>query len=386
MGRPQKLPRGIDRFQGNYRVRMSYLGHQYYIGSFPTLTDAKTALRVAWGQKASQTFVPPAERRRLAKEAATKAEVMALTVNQWSEVWLSNLESLGRSAGTLSTYRSALNVHVLDKLGNTYLVNVSEDDVSDLIDKIRADSGPWENVARTMRAMFGAAVDVNAGGLTVSPVKVRIPKAKAAKTMTEEEGVASPEEIRQLAGLMPDHLALAVDLAAWCALRLGECLGLQRRDFQYLDNPETTTLRVARQWLTKANPPQYSEPKADSSRVVAVPASLVPAIVRHLDKFVGEGPLSPVFPSTIDKTRPVSQTTFDTQWRKARDKVRPGLRFHDLRHTGLTVYARQGATLQELMKRGGHSSIETALRYQHADQARDRALTNKLDGLIGGNE
>ena len=49
-------------------------------------------------------------------------------------------------------------------------------------------------------------------------------------------------------------------------------------------------------------------------------------------------------------------------------------RFHDLRHTGLTLFAQQGATQAELLHRGGHTSVEVALRYQHAADERDAAL------------
>lgn len=65
----------------------------------------------------------------------------------------------------------------------------------------------------------------------------------------------------------------------------------------------------------------------------------------------------------------------------ARDSV-AGLasrfRFHDLRHTGLTVFAQEGATLAELMRRGGHSDIRVVLRYQHATMARDRELADRV--------
>jgi integrase len=52
----------------------------------------------------------------------------------------------------------------------------------------------------------------------------------------------------------------------------------------------------------------------------------------------------------------------------------PGLHFHDLRHTGNTMAAGQGASLRELMERMGHSSTRAALIYQHATRERDEAI------------
>ncbi|MGS0560106.1 tyrosine-type recombinase/integrase [Microbacterium aurugineum] len=51
---------------------------------------------------------------------------------------------------------------------------------------------------------------------------------------------------------------------------------------------------------------------------------------------------------------------------------------HDVRHLSLTEYGRTGASLAEIMARGGHSDHRTAMRYQHASRERDRALVAKM--------
>ncbi|NLJ53639.1 MAG: tyrosine-type recombinase/integrase [Intrasporangiaceae bacterium] len=77
------------------------------------------------------------------------------------------------------------------------------------------------------------------------------------------------------------------------------------------------------------------------------------------------------------------QSALDRAWRSAREEAgRPGFRFHNLRHTGLNKYAEQGATLAELLHRGGHTDVTAALRYQHATAQRDRALTELLSREI----
>jgi hypothetical protein len=57
---------------------------------------------------------------------------------------------------------------------------------------------------------------------------------------------------------------------------------------------------------------------------------------------------------------------------------RPSLRFHDLRHTGLTWLAEDGATVRELMDAAGHSDVETAMRYQHSVSERRDVLAERL--------
>ena len=62
-------------------------------------------------------------------------------------------------------------------------------------------------------------------------------------------------------------------------------------------------------------------------------------------------------------------------WVRARDSVGlPDLHFHDLRHTGNTMAAAQGASLRELMERMGHTSSRAALIYQHATRERDEEI------------
>lgn len=59
-----------------------------------------------------------------------------------------------------------------------------------------------------------------------------------------------------------------------------------------------------------------------------------------------------------------------------------GYRFHDLRHTGLTRFAQEGATLAELMRRGGHADIHVVLRYQKATMARDVELASRMSATV----
>ena len=56
----------------------------------------------------------------------------------------------------------------------------------------------------------------------------------------------------------------------------------------------------------------------------------------------------------------------------------PDLRFHDLRHTGATMLAQEGATIAELMDRLGHTTPKAALVYQHVAEGRDRIIADRM--------
>lgn len=67
---------------------------------------------------------------------------------------------------------------------------------------------------------------------------------------------------------------------------------------------------------------------------------------------------------------------------RARSKMgREDLRFHDLRHTGQTLAAAAGASLADLMRRLGHSSMAAAKRYLHATDSRDKQIAAALSVL-----
>lgn len=231
------------------------------------------------------------------------------------------------------------------------------------------------NVKQTVRTLFQAAVRDGVGGLQESPVRLTVTKPQARDL--GDANVATPEQVKELADAMPSYLSLAVYLAAWCALRQGEVLGLQRGDFE--DQNGVLVVHVRRQWAQKARPPAYTPTKTKAARSLVVPNALRPLVEEHLGAYVSEGEDAPLFPSMMNEGVPVSQTYFNKAWLAAREEVgMPGFRFHDLRHTGLTEFARQGATLAELMHRGGHADVQVALRYQHATIERDYLLAEKL--------
>lgn len=381
---PAELPRGIQLYRGAYRVRVSYRGKRHMVGSYLSLAEAKAALTLAKADIVRGTYKTPEEvqgerlaereREEAALAVAKALEEKELTVSAWAEKWLDQLVETGRSDGTLRTYRSTLSRHILPALGQKRLGEVTQDDVDRLL-RSRKTPAVRTNVSRVLRSLYLAAVDQGEGGLNAVPFRLHVPKPQVARGLDSSK-VATPEQVRALAEALPDYLSLAAYLAAIMSLRLGEVLGLQRGDFEGLDSPGLAVLHIRRQWNSKAygGGAAYSAPKAGSEGVLAVPEELAAQVRAHLERWVGGKKTSPLFPSVNDPSRPMSQTRFDEEWRAARVKAgMPAFRFHDLRHTGLTLYAQAGATLSEIMARGRHKHPEVAVRYQHATLERDRA-------------
>lgn len=389
MAAPTRLPRGVSLYRGRYRVRMDHEGQTVALGIFDTLGDAKAALNIARADAARGLFVSPAERRAVRKVEGERTAAENVTLRQWSEKWLAALEANpDRSKGTIVAYRSVLKNHVIPQLGELRLVDLTTEVVAEHLAALAGlpskrhrnarTNGIAPNAAIVLRSCLNAAVKSRAGGLEAFTFP-EAPKHRRVRPEDEQGDVATPEEVRAFTEAMPDNLRIAVPLSVWCALRMGEVLGLQRRDLEYLDDPARAILHVRRQWNSQAK--ALTPPKADSVRSIAIPAALLPQLVMHLGTFTGPEPIAPVL-SGLRGAR-VSQSTLDRHWRESRDQAgRPGFHFHNLRHTGLSAYAVQGATLAELLHRGGHTDVTVALRYQHATATRDRALTERLSRQI----
>lgn len=380
----KKYPRGVSVCGRYLRARVTWHGKQVTVGYYFTVQDAQAALAIARSQIARETFIPPAERRRMERGLAAEEQRKAVTVRAWSELWIESVEKAGASPGTVSTYRSVLRSHIVPALGELRLVDVLPDQIMAMLDAIETD-GARDLAFRVVRSMFNAAAKAKAGTLEISPMVEVDFKQRKARPHLADEAVMTPEEVDKVAALMPEALRIGPLMGAWCSMRLGELLGAQRRDIRGLDG-DTPEIVIERQMNSKANPPEYTPPKAGSVRTVAIPANVVPALRDHLDKYVLADPTAPLLPSPWDETRPISQSAFDRHWREARDKVRPGFRFHNLRHTGLTLAAQAGATLRELMERAGHTDVAVALKYQHATRQRDRELAARMAKLAAGKE
>lgn len=124
------------------------------------------------------------------------------------------------------------------------------------------------------------------------------------------------------------------------------------------------------------NTGDFSEPKSEAGkRALSVPRIMLEPLRKHLEDYVAPEAKAPVVPASTRGSVPLSHTRWGYIWGEAREAVESvahGFRFHDLRHTGLTIFAQEGATLAELMRRGGHSDMRVVLRYQHSTMTRDR--------------
>jgi integrase len=358
-GNARKLPSG--RWQAFYRLD----GQRHKAErTFRTKTEATDYLRTAGADALRGQRVDPEAGRVLFKEYAEK--------------WLRHRRDDPReplAATTHAKYRRLLDNYVLDEFGKRQLGQITSGQVQEWYDGIaREHLSTAAGAYRLLATIFNTAIKVDEI-LARSPCKVK----GGSREPVSERPTATPAEVQAALEATPEQYRAAFILGAWCQLRRSEILGLQRQDIATAKG----TVRIARAWtLTSEGKTNIGPPKSDAScRTLNMPPDVTEAVVAHLERFVGADRGAWLFERN---GLPVHPRTFERVWDRARVAAgRPDLHLHDLRHSGLTWSAATGATLAELMYRAGHSSPAAALRYQHAEDERDKALAGALPPLAG---
>jgi integrase len=297
------------------------------------------------------------------------------TLGAYIEAWIPERRVRGRALAprTIDTYRHSWNAWIKEDLGDLLLSDITSPLVRRWHSKVSSATGATatRQAYSLLKAVLNTAVQD--GMLTRNPCSI----TGAGVARATERPLLSLDEVSLAAGAMPDHLHVLAIIAFWAHARLGELLGLQRGDVDLTRG----TIRIARQQIeVVGRGPQITECKYESQRTVYLSQPARDALRRHL---AATGPAlrtAPLFTredGTLLRTHHV-----EAAWRSARAKAAlPGAHFHDLRHAGLTFVAQAGATVAELMRRGGHSSTRAALLYQHAAEYRDAELANAMTAL-----
>jgi integrase len=195
--------------------------------------------------------------------------------------------------------------------------------------------------------------------------------------LRSEREVLSIPEIEALASHMPDRYQAAVWIASTCGLRSGELFALQRRHVDLVAGR-----LFVEQSLDRARRTTFSSTKTKAGvRAVDVPPSVLDRLERHMRSFTPVGPDSLVFGTSGG--RPLSDSSRSKMMARARDAIRrPGITWHDLRHSAVTLTYEMNAPDAVALARHGHAGRRSALRYQHQRSGAGSMLAAEIDAHI----
>lgn len=227
-----------------------------------------------------------------------------------------------------------------------------------------------------LRTIGLAAVDD--GILEDNPVRVR-GAGKPSKRRNIDP--LTPSQVREVADAMPARWRLGVLLGAWCALRSGEVRELRRKDIDLARGLIKVTRGVTHAGQRTEH---VGDPKTEAGiRNLRIPGSMLNDVRTHLHEHAQLGPNGLLF--WRDDGGHVTDTEWRAAWLRAcKANGVEGIRFHDLRHVGLTYTALAGATIRELQAVAGHTTPAMALRYQEVAADHMDDVVKTLDAMITG--
>lgn len=209
-----------------------------------------------------------------------------------------------------------------------------------------------------------------------------VKRAKNIRPLTKEQVFAVAEA-------MEPRYRMLVLLTAFACLRFGEVTELRRSDI--VDG--VIHLKRGVTWVD--GEPHVQRPKSLAGiRDIPIPTFLRPMLAQHILEFAEPaqtartGQLLPVEHGLVFPAEGGGHVPNAVLWKKFREaqKVldREPITFHGLRHTGAVLWAKQNATVKDLMSLLGHESPQMAMKYQHLAEGSLEALAERVSASVTG--
>ena len=301
----------------------------------------------------------------------------AVTFREYATQWVENRR---KDDGTpiketaKQKYRESLSLYLLDFFGNMRMTDITPNDVQrwwDQFTPVRQDADPADRrrrVYRHLAAIMASAATVPADDTGTPLIDVNPCRIKSVRSRPKHQPIRPTRG--QWGALMAELPAWARTVATICdtaGLRSGEALGLCAR---HIDT-ERLTIRVEQQsqrvpdgkggYRTELTTPKT----ASSVRTVHIPPALADMLAAWISDNGITDPDAPLFTSPY-----TGRLLYPQNYRNAINRARanvPGLeamRPHDLRKDALSRMVEAGATVSEVMRQGGHTSMAVASVYQ----------------------
>lgn len=211
--------------------------------------------------------------------------------------------------------------------------------------------------------------------ITANPCTIE----RATSYKPSEPPAPSREQVLIMQENAPSPFDLILAIASQGGLRKGELLELRRKDIVYteIDGNTWAEIHVSRAVTWDKGIASVKAPKtAQSVRKVLLPFEIAERLQEHM-RGLNISPEALLFHKGADAFAHWSEWQVRPYWDKVSELAGFKGRFHSLRTYHLTQFGIAGATTKEIMDRGGHSNIQTAMRYQRST-GREAELLKRL--------
>lgn len=284
----------------------------------------------------------------------------AVTLAEYAGRWQASHVSRDNTARIAD---NALRVHVLPVLGDRSLSTLRRSDVQGLMRALSDHLAPrtLRNVHDTLKRVLATAVD--------DRIIAHSPCTRIVLPSVPDLEVEAPtaEQVHALVAAIDPRFRGLVVLLAGSGLRIGEALGLQVADVDFLRR----TVRVERQRLQDKTIGPTKTGK--STRTVPLGTVVVDELAAHLANYrAGE------WLFTTELGQPLNYRHWRIEWARAQKTAGLVVKTHSLRHFTASALIAGGASVKSVQTVLGHSSAAITLRvYSHlwpGDEDRTRSV------------
>lgn len=272
------------------------------------------------------------------------------------------------SPETYRNYLYALNRHILPTFAQRELRNITPASVRAwflALPDVPSRKGVYSLMSQIMKQAL------RDGEIVRTPVDIKGAMRDTSKAR-DFVPLGDVQMLRTMAG-ETSQMGVLLLLMVGAGIRIGEALALDWEDIDI----KAGTVHVHKHLGKRLDIVQGTKHQADGDRTVALPEVVRKALEDFRNTRSTSEHDDPVFLNT--KGNRYSYHSFNYDFDKLKNSLGLfDLHAHDLRHTGLTLYAQTGATQGELMARGGHKDVRSSLRYQHSSPERDKANAEKM--------
>jgi integrase len=308
-----------------------------------------------------------------------------LTLEKFVELWLEG-KALSNRAHTVQQYRQVLHQHILPHMGKMRLQDIQPAHIKQLYLKKREEGRGARTIQFIHRMLYSVLKQaVREGLLGRNPTEV----VDRPKVEQNEIQILTEEQVRQLLIASTNtRYGTFYYLALMTGMREGELLGLKWSDLDW----DRGVLFVQRQLQriigqgrvlvppkTKAGRRKIKLGQVTLNRLAAHrdQQNLQKAVTG--DRWV-ENDL--IFPNTLGKPMAFENMYNDFK-RFLRQNDLPNIRFHDLRHTSLSLLLNMGTPVNTVQQRAGHSKASiTTDTYGHVMARSQDEAALKLEELV----
>ena len=307
------------------------------------------------------------------------------TVGQFLDHWLADTILPNRRAKTYRRYEQIARCHLVPALGRVALAKLEPQQVQALLKRTQAEGLSPRTVAYIRAVLRQALNQALRWGLVARNVATLVEPPKVErfkiKPLTTHQATILLEAARG------DRLEALYRVALSLGPRQGEALGLRWEDIDLA----TGTLRVAVALQAANGRLTLVEPRTENTRrTLALPTALAASLKSHRVRQAEERrKLGTAWHDhgLVSCTRvgtPIHPRNLVRSFQTLRERAQlPPRRFHDLRHSCLSLLAAQGLPARLAMEIAGHSDIRlTQNVYTHVYDEAQRQAADAMDRLF----